>query len=246
MQPGKMEFRDRIRPFLVRAEILFRVRPMAGETGVKQYNRAVGNLKVSLLPRFQIGDRDPVVRVFLRTGRHIHHDRRPGELVDRELIHGLVALGEMDRRVDVRAAVLGGAIAVRRVEIAFGCLAVELGFQHEAFGRRPVKGFGGKLVCEIDPSAAGEGGVASREASERTEQEKQTRKSDQACIHVGKVYDSGGENNVRGVLAVCPLDGLNTPPAKGWSAAISASTRLEFANSSRARREAISTVGAKS
>ena len=147
---------------------------MAREAGVKQHNRAVGNLPVFFLPRFQISDRDLVVCVSLCSGRHIHHDCSPGELVERELVHGLVAFGEMDRRVDVCAAVLGGAIAVRRVEVAFGCLAVELGFQREALGGRPVERFVGELVREINPSAAGEGDVGSGQAGEGTEQEKQT------------------------------------------------------------------------
>ena len=74
----------------------------------------------------------------------------------------------------MRAAVLGGAIAVRGVEVAFGCLAVELGFQGEPLRRRPVKGFAGKLVCEVNPSAVAEQGVGSRQASEGTDQENQT------------------------------------------------------------------------
>jgi hypothetical protein len=33
------------------------------------------------------------------------------------LVHRLAFFGEMDRRIDVRAAVLGGAVAVRRVKV---------------------------------------------------------------------------------------------------------------------------------
>ena len=58
--------------------------------------------------------------------------------------------------------------------VAFGCLAAKLSFQLEPLRRRPVEGFAGKLVCEVNPSAAGEGGVGSRQAAQGTEQEKQT------------------------------------------------------------------------
>jgi len=55
--------------------------------------------------------------------------------------------------------VFGRAVAIGGVEIALLRVGVELGFEGEPLGRRPVKRIGGKVVREINPLAARERGV---------------------------------------------------------------------------------------
>ena len=90
------------------------------------------------LPFLEVGDRDLVVRILQRLRGHVHNRGCADQLVGRELVHGLVPFGEVDRRVDVRAAVFGGVVAVRGVEVTLRCEALEFGFQSEALGRGPV------------------------------------------------------------------------------------------------------------
>ena len=57
----------------------------------------------------------------------------------------------MDGRVNVRAAVFGSAVAIRRVEITLVCVSMELNFQRERLGRRPVERVRRKIVREVNP-----------------------------------------------------------------------------------------------
>ena len=59
-----------------------------------------------------------VVGVLRRGIADVDHDRRPDQPFQRDLIDRLAALREVDRRVDVGAAVLGGGEVVRRVVVA--------------------------------------------------------------------------------------------------------------------------------
>jgi hypothetical protein len=198
MQAGKVQFRNGVRAALVCAEIFLRVRPVPGKTSVEEQDYAVRNAPMPGFPCFQVGGRDLVVRVLVRFGRHVHHDRRAGELFDRQLIKGLAMLGEMDGRVDVCAAVFRSAVAIGRVEIALVRVGMKFDFQSEPLGRRPVECIRGKIVGKINQLAASErgvGGAQTDDASERREAAQASVKKE--SFHDAMLTHRAAENNAR-------------------------------------------------
>ncbi len=95
----------------------------------------------------------------------------------------------MDRRVNVRAAVLRSAIPIGRVEITLGRVAVKLGFQRELFRRRPIERLSGEFVREINPLAAGERRLAGVQPADAGERKQPGRNSVKRGFHAGKVID---------------------------------------------------------
>ena len=73
---------------------------------------------MGLLPAEKIIDGHLIIRVALRCLSHVDEHSLAEQTIQRDLIDGLMALGEMDWRVDVRPAVLGRRKVVRRVVIA--------------------------------------------------------------------------------------------------------------------------------
>ena len=75
------------------------------------------------LERAQIIGRELGVGIVLRLGADVHDDQRHDEVLDRDLVGGLHAVAEMDRRVHVRAGVLDQQPALHVVAV--------LGQRHE-------------------------------------------------------------------------------------------------------------------
>src|SRR6266550_3328837 len=115
----------------------------------------------------------------------------------------------MDRRVNVRAAVLRSAIPIGRVEITLGRAAVKLGFQGELLRRRPIERLGGEFVREINPLAAGERRLAGVQPADGGERNEPGRNSVKGGFHAGKVIDYRAGNNAPWTI----LDGLR--PVEG-------------------------------
>lgn len=125
MQAREVQFGHGGGAFLRRAELFLLVGPVTRETGVQQENRALRDFAMLFLPPLQIRHADLVIGIQPRSSENVHDHRRTDELVGRELIHGSVALGEMDGRVEVRAAMLGGAVTIGAIEGAFLGLAMK-------------------------------------------------------------------------------------------------------------------------
>ena len=69
------------------------------------------------LPGFEIRDGNSIVAFFRASRRDVDDDARSDQTLDRNLVHRGAALEEVDRRVDVGAAMLRRRQPVRGVEI---------------------------------------------------------------------------------------------------------------------------------
>ena len=98
-----------------------------------------------------VSDGKPIVAIALRFPGDVDHDRRTDKLFQRHGFQCKFALREMDRCVDMRAAVLGRAEGVRAIEITGRCVTVGEAPELEisAFGW-PINRFFVKRLGEID------------------------------------------------------------------------------------------------
>jgi hypothetical protein len=104
----------------------------------------------------RFADTDEIVRVRVGLRPHVDRDRRSDDLAQGDLVGG-VALGrEVDRGVEVRAAVLRAFEVVGGVvRAAFGLAVGDLG-QLEALRSRPVDRLCVERLAEIDQPGVGE------------------------------------------------------------------------------------------
>jgi hypothetical protein len=132
------------------------------ETGVQQHDRVFRNPAVLFLPRQEVGDSDLIVDVDRRLGGDIDHHRGIGQLVELQFVHRFATLGEMDRRVDVGAAVFRSSIAVRRVKIALRRHAVSFVSKRNfsAVGQYSVSSENSCVRSTYRPPASGGSAIA--------------------------------------------------------------------------------------
>src|SRR2546425_1126053 len=116
-------------------------RPPAGE---QDRHRAAGDGSARRLERLDLLDGRRVVRIGGARSTHVDDDRRGDQGARRDPVGRQAAFGEMRGGVEVRAAVLAGAEAVRGVEVPRLGHAAEVVGQLERPGRRPVD----RLVVE--------------------------------------------------------------------------------------------------
>ena len=134
----KMQLGDGFRAAFGSAHVGLAVWIKRCPTGVEQYDRAFRDLSVLLLEGFDVRGADPVVNVRCRLFTHVDHEAGADQLLDRNLVRGVGALGKVDWRIQVRAAMLGGrevvgAVVVARLGRSLGdCLLLE------HLGGRPV------------------------------------------------------------------------------------------------------------
>ena len=114
---------------------------------------APAGFAVRTFPRREVVRRHAVIGLRGGHSGHVDDDRIADELVERNLIDRAVALCEVNRRVDVRAAVLGGREVVRGVVVALRRDAVGDLVEPEALSRRPEDGLFAVVVREIDERA---------------------------------------------------------------------------------------------
>src|SRR4029434_5986660 len=91
-----------------------------------------------LLEALEVGGRDLVISLAIAGLRHIDHNGWADQPVERNLVDRLMPFCKVDRRVDVRAAVLGGEEAVGRVVIAGRRDAGSVVAKLKSFSGRPV------------------------------------------------------------------------------------------------------------
>src|SRR6185436_19068052 len=105
---------------------------------------------VRLLPFFQIGSAEPVIAIGGAGLSDVHYDDRSDQLRQRNLLGGGLPLSEVDRAVEVRAAVLAGGVASRRVPVTAWRHAPTLPLELERLSRGPVDRLLVVIVSEID------------------------------------------------------------------------------------------------
>ena len=112
-------------------EVLESIRPAGRPTGSEKDDRALRNRPVRGLPGLHVRGREAVVAVVLRFRGNVDDDGGRDEPPDGDGLRALPAFEEVDRRVEVRAAVLGRRKELRRIEEAAGRLSLRQSLQLE-------------------------------------------------------------------------------------------------------------------
>src|SRR5262245_56827084 len=102
----------------VRSEVSLLVRPELSPTRPYQSDRIVGDTPVRLLPRSDVVNRQAIIGVFGGGLGNIYHDGGRHETRNRNLVPRPFALAEMERSVQVRAAVLARGVSRRRIPVS--------------------------------------------------------------------------------------------------------------------------------
>ena len=138
-------------------EVRARIRPATAPAGAQQHDRPRRDGAVEPLERRDVRGLEPVVRVGLRLRRHVDDDGGRDQLLERDPVRREAALGEVDRRVQVRATVLWRGERVRSVEpAARGRAEGELLELEPGRRRRPVERLGVVRVRQVDQPVAGQ------------------------------------------------------------------------------------------
>jgi hypothetical protein len=106
-EAGKAQLRGVARSVV--AHVRLNVRPVGAPARAQQDDGSLADGTVLLLELQHVGARQAVVAVGDALLRDVDHDRARGELLERHFRGAALAFGEVDRRVQVRAAVLGRA-----------------------------------------------------------------------------------------------------------------------------------------
>ena len=165
-RPGEVQLGDGFLATLGGAHVGLAVRVEPGATGVDQHDRALGDRAVLGLEGLDVGRGDLIVDVLGHRGADVDDEARADHLVDRDRVGGRRALGEVDRRVEVGAAVLGRREVVGGIVPAALGVAVEHLLQLEHLGGRPVDRVLVERVRQVDPPAGRE--ILRRAGSART------------------------------------------------------------------------------
>src|SRR5260370_35646779 len=88
------------------AEVARSVGPATSPPGAEQHDRRLGDAAMLRFPGVEVARSDAVVPVGLDLAAHVYHAGKPHELGDRDLLRRVPPAGEVDRCVEVRAAVL--------------------------------------------------------------------------------------------------------------------------------------------
>ena len=142
--------------------------PILVHVGAQCREGALGHAAVSALPRFEVGDREGVVRILAEIRRVVEHDERQDHLLERNLIHGDAVLGEMRRRIDMGAVlpdhlIISGAEAVLGDGVGLMRLRIGGGREFGLAETRPDRRFRPKAVGKVDEGFGGDGAIGARE-----------------------------------------------------------------------------------
>jgi hypothetical protein len=151
--PDPREAQPVDRPASGGAQVRLEVRIVATEAGQDQDDRARLDPPVARLVALDVLGSQEVVAVTAALLAHVDDARRTHELLQRNLRRRPAAVGEVDRRVDVRPPVLGGAEVVGRVPPASLVVAEGDAVQLESACGGPVDRVVVEGVGEVDDPA---------------------------------------------------------------------------------------------
>ncbi len=166
-----------------RSQIALGAWPSFREAGPDQNDRIHRDRSVLLLEALDVVGGHLVVGVTLALLRDVDDDRRTHQLLNGNLVDGQMSFREMNRRIDVRATVLGGEEAVGGVVIACRGDAVSVAAELEPLGRGPVDRLGVVGVREVDDFACRKGD-SSRRARACRHQNRHKRHEPHRVFHV--------------------------------------------------------------
>ncbi len=106
VQAREVQLGHRLRAALGGAQVALGVGPALGEAGAEEHDHPVHRLAVLPLPPGDVVHTDLVVGVGCASRRDVHHHRRAHQALQWNLVRGRRALGKVDGRIQVGAAVL--------------------------------------------------------------------------------------------------------------------------------------------
>ena len=138
------------------AHVALAIGPEALVARPQQHDGAATDAPVPALMRPQVRDGDLIVAIGQRALRHVDDGAAADQPPQRDLVRRVAVLGEVHRRVQVRAAVLGRREVVGRVVVALLGLAVGDLLELERRRGRPVDRPLVERMREVDQPAVGE------------------------------------------------------------------------------------------
>jgi hypothetical protein len=138
------------------AEVLLAIRPEPAPSRLQQHDRAGPDGTPALLEALHVVYLQAVASIASRLLTHVDANRRCYQLSERHGVDRMPIACKMDRRVEMRAAVLGRAEPVGRIKPAARRLAVRelLELELRRWLRRPVERLFAVRVTEVDQAKA--------------------------------------------------------------------------------------------
>src|SRR5882762_5326992 len=112
MQPGKVKTCDRFGAALISSKISFPVGIKLSEAGAQEHDCTRRDSSVSFLPMLEVVFSDQVVRILFTLRGDIHYHAWTHQLLQRDFIDGVLTLSEVDRGIDMGAAMFCRRILV--------------------------------------------------------------------------------------------------------------------------------------
>jgi hypothetical protein len=137
------------------AQVALAIGPECSKSGTQQNDDAIRKFSIFGLPCQEVRHGHPIVTIGPGLFRHIDQHGRADQVIERDFIGVLSALGEMYGCIEVRSAVFSGAKSVGFVVIAALCHAFEVTVHLEAGSRWPINGIAVICMSEIYQIAAG-------------------------------------------------------------------------------------------
>ena len=127
-------------------------RVQTGVAGVDQHDRAFRDTPVRALMSLDVGGHHKVIHVLCCLLAHVDDNARPDQLAHRQLVGRQRAFGEVDRGVEMGAAMLGRRKVIGGVVVAPVRMARKNGLLIERLRRRPIDRLSVERMGQVDPS----------------------------------------------------------------------------------------------
>src|SRR5438034_6117736 len=135
---------------LVCPKIALRIRPVLAPPSSYQHDCALGNAPMRFFPSRDVLCADQVVGIVVACCRDVNNNDKGDQPSNGNLVRTLVSLGEMQRTVDVGAAMLARGVTSGRVEISARCRSPLVFGPLKAVGGRPINSVLVEAVGEIE------------------------------------------------------------------------------------------------
>ena len=145
-----MEFGDRGCTVLISAEIALRIRPVFTPSGLDEHDVGGRDRSVSGFPLREVFCGEKVVGVLGTCGGDVDDDGGRDKAGDGDLVGAGMSFGEVERAVEMRAAMLAGAVACGGVEVSARGWTPGVLLPLEAVSGGPIEGVLVEGVGEID------------------------------------------------------------------------------------------------
>src|SRR6185436_5990348 len=149
-----MQLWNSLGPSLVRTQVFEPVWPAGSPPGPHEHDGSSRNLSVLLFPSGDIRWLKPVIGRRCRLGRHVDHHRGTDQLIQGNLVGGMMSRREMDRGIEMSTAMLRGREVVRCVVVAAWGYFVGYHFQGEGLRGGPIDRLTGEIPAQVHPASS--------------------------------------------------------------------------------------------